>query len=61
MTDKTTRCSYDNIGSTLHAAFLLFVSDAIITSINSYTAYIAQVIRESLHGLVNLLGQLSGW
>ena len=49
----------DHIGSALHAALFLLVSDAVVAAIYSHAAHVGQVIGKALHSLVNLLCKLS--
>src|SRR5574344_623654 len=58
MTDKSSWCSYDNIGSQRQSLFLPVVSASVVSAINSHAAYIFKMVGKALHSLVYLLCQL---
>ena len=59
MADESSRCGDDHIGSHLEALQLLIIAVAVVAAIHSHAAYSREVIAEALHGLIDLLCQLS--
>ena len=59
MADKSSRSSNDYISPLLHAALLLFVSDAVVAAIHRHRTNVWQMVGESLKSLVDLLCQFA--
>ena len=61
MRDEAARRGNDYICTETHAFHLLVIAVAVIAAVDGDTRHVGQVIGEALHGLVNLLCQLTGW
>ena len=60
MAQQSSRCGYQHIGTKPHAFQFLFVSSTVVAAINGHRTHTVEVIAETLHRLVDLLGQFAG-
>ena len=60
MADEAAGGGDDHVGAKLQGALLLLVADAVVAAIDADAGDVVEVVGETLHGLVYLLGQLAG-
>ena len=60
MTEQTSWCSDEHIGTKTHATQFLFIASSVVATIDCHRRHAVEIIAEALHGLVYLLGKFTG-
>ena len=57
--DETSRRGDDHVDTRLHALQFLVVAVAVVAAVDCHAAHARRVVGKALHGLVDLLGELT--